>query len=163
MLLTVVVIMADCIFCKIVEGEVPCHKIWESETHMAFLSIFPNIKGFSVVISKEHLPSYVPLLPDEDYRALLDAAKSVTRILDKGLGVARTGIIVEGMGVDHAHIKLFPMIGTIPGEAWEAKQSAINTYFDEYQGYLSSHDSKRADDTELAALAEQLRKVNIDG
>ena len=50
--------MKGCIFCKIVRGEAPCHKIWEDEKHLAFLSIFPNTEGFSVVITKKHYPSY---------------------------------------------------------------------------------------------------------
>lgn len=149
--------MSECIFCKIAAGEVPCHKIWENDTHLAFLSIFPNIKGFSVVIPKQHLPSKVTALPEKDYTALLLAAKEVSLLLDKQLGVERTGLIAEGMGIDHAHIKLFPLIGTAPGETWQAHHSTNNTYFEEYEGYLSSHDAKRANDETLAALAKQIR------
>ncbi|EAA8104124.1 HIT family protein, partial [Salmonella enterica] len=43
-----------CIFCQIVEGKAPCHKVWEDEHHLAFLSIFPNTDGFTVVIPKKH-------------------------------------------------------------------------------------------------------------
>ncbi|MBN1275446.1 HIT family protein [Candidatus Woesearchaeota archaeon] len=150
----------DCIFCKIVKGELPCHKIWEDEKHLAMLSIFPNIKGFSVVLTKEHLPSDVCSLERDDYVSLLLAAKEVAGVLNKGLGVARTGIIAEGMGVDHAHVKLFPLIGTKPGEEWEPNLSKITTYFDKYEGYISSHDSGRADDKELAALAKQIWEAN---
>ena len=53
----------DCIFCKIVNGEVPCHKVWEDEKHLAFLTIFPNTEGVTVVIPKKHYPSYVFDLP----------------------------------------------------------------------------------------------------
>ena len=48
----------NCVFCDIVKGRVPCHKIWENDEHLVFLSIFPNTKGFSVVITKEHFSSY---------------------------------------------------------------------------------------------------------
>ncbi len=51
-----------CIFCQIVEGKAPCHKVWEDEHHLAFLSIFPNTDGFTVVIPKKHYPSYACLL-----------------------------------------------------------------------------------------------------
>lgn len=44
----------SCIFCDIVAGKAPCHKIWEDDDHLAFLSIFPNTDGFSVVIPKAH-------------------------------------------------------------------------------------------------------------
>ncbi len=43
--------MDECIFCQIVRGETPCHKLWEDEKYLAFLSIFPNTLGFSVVIT----------------------------------------------------------------------------------------------------------------
>lgn len=44
-----------CIFCQIVEGKAPCHKVWEDEHHLAFLSIFPNTDGFTVVIPKKNI------------------------------------------------------------------------------------------------------------
>ncbi len=65
----------DCIFCKIVRGELPSHKIWEDETHLAFLTIFPNTEGFSVVIPKEHYDSYLFDLTDEVVTGLVLAAK----------------------------------------------------------------------------------------
>jgi histidine triad (HIT) family protein len=151
----------DCIFCKIVSGKAPCHVVWESETHLAFLSIFPNIKGFTVVIPKEHLPSKVSSLDDDKYTRLFKAAKEVSLLLDEALGVERTAMIAEGMGVDHAHIKLFPLIGTTPGEQWTPKRSSLNKRFQEYEGYVSSHDSARADDTVLSVLAERIRNKAI--
>ena len=63
--------MSDCIFCKIVKGEAPCHKIWEDKNHLAFLSIFPNTEGFSVVVTKKHYPSYVFDLPDNILEKLI--------------------------------------------------------------------------------------------
>jgi hypothetical protein len=54
----------DCPFCKIVKKEFDAHIIWEDEKHLAFLSIYPNTKGFTVVITKDHYPSYNFDLPD---------------------------------------------------------------------------------------------------
>src|ERR1700686_4690890 len=106
-------VMENCIFCKIVKGEAPCHKIWEDEKHLAFLSIFPNTEGFSVVITKEHFPSYAFDLPEEVFLGLVKAAKETAKLLDtKLLDVGRTGMIFEGFCVDHIHAKLFPMHGT---------------------------------------------------
>ena len=103
----------DCIFCKIAKGEAPAHKIWEDEKYLAFLSIFPNTEGFSVVITKEHFPSYVFDLPEEVMIGLVNAAKQVAKLFDTRLeDVGRTGMIFEGFGVDHVHAKLFPMHGT---------------------------------------------------
>jgi len=148
----------DCIFCQIVSGDSPSHKVWEDERHLAFLSIFPNTEGFTVVITKQHYPSYLFDLPEEVMASLLLAAKKVGKLLDSKLGdVGRTAVVAEGFGVDHAHIKLFPMHGTKSGK-WQEHKSKISTYFDLYPGYIASNDAGRADDTKLAELAKKLRK-----
>ncbi|MEM4330694.1 MAG: HIT family protein [Candidatus Pacearchaeota archaeon] len=147
-----------CIFCKIVRGELPCHKIWEDEKHLAFLSIFPNTPGFSVVITKEHYPSYAFDLPDNVLTELVLAAKKVAKLIDSKLeDVGRTGMIFEGFGVDHVHAKLFPMHGTKIKE-WKPIKSNVDKFFEKYEGYISSHDYKRADDEELKKIAEKIRE-----
>lgn len=149
--------MSDCIFCKIVSGELPCHKIWEDEKHFAFLSIFPNTEGFSVVIPKEHYSSYVFEVPEEIMTSLVVAAKKVGRRLDETFNdVGRTGLLFEGFGVNHLHAKLFPMHGT-KDDAWKQYKSDVKVFFEKYQGYISSHDCERADDAKLAALAKKIR------
>ena len=149
----------DCIFCKIAKNEELSYKIWEDEKHLAFLSIFPNTEGVSVVITKEHYPSYVFDLPEEVMVDLIKAAKQVAKLLDTKLeDVGRTGMIFEGFGVDHIHAKLFPMHGTANMKRWRPINSKINKYFKKYEGYISSHDCKRADDEKLAGLAEKIRE-----
>jgi histidine triad (HIT) family protein len=148
--------MNDCIFCKIAKGDAPSHKIWEDEKHLAFLSIFPNTEGFAVVITKEHYPSYVFDLPEEVLMGLINAARKTAKLLDEKLDdVARTGMIFEGFGIDHIHAKLFPMHGT-KKSGWEPIKSSVDKYFDKYEGYISSHDYKRADDGRLGALAKRI-------
>jgi diadenosine tetraphosphate (Ap4A) HIT family hydrolase len=149
--------MSECIFCKIVKGETPCHKIWEDEKHIAFLSRKPNTKGFSVVITKEHYPSYAADLPDDILKDLIIASKNVCKLLDSKLdGVGRTGIILEGFGINHVHAKLFPMHGTDMNE-WKPIIANIDTYFDKYEGYISSNSSGMVEDKELAKLAKKIR------
>lgn len=148
----------SCIFCDIVAGRAPAHRIWEDESHLAFLSIFPNTEGFSVVIPKAHHGSYAFEQEDAVLRELIVATKQVARRLDRTLeGVARCGMFFEGYGVDHLHAKLFPMHGTGDDAAFKPVESRVDKYFDVYEGYLSSHDYRRADDTELAALAARIR------
>ncbi|MFA5828835.1 MAG: HIT family protein [Candidatus Shapirobacteria bacterium] len=150
--------MDDCIFCKIVKGESPCHKIWEDDKHLAFLSIFPNTPGFSVVITKEHYSSYAFDLPDQVLTELMLSVKKVAKLIDSKLAdVGRTGMIFEGFGVDHIHAKLFPMHGTASHSEWKKYESHVDKYFDHYEGYISSHNSKRAPDSDLAKLAEIIR------
>jgi len=151
--------MENCIFCKIAKEEVPSHKVWEDKNHLAFLSIFPNTKGFTVVIPKKHYSSYVFDLSDDVLLGLISSAKKVAKLLDKKLeDVGRTGMIFEGFGVDHVHAKLFPMHGTADMKEWAKIESKIDKYFEKYEGYISSHDSKRADDKELAELAKKIRE-----
>jgi len=151
--------MENCIFCKIVAGLSPCHKIWEDKKHIAFLSIFPNTEGFSVVIPKAHYSSYAFHLPDTVLTDLIIATKKVAHLLDKKLkDVGRTGMIFEGFGVDHVHAKLFPMHGTQQKGDWMRHASSVNKYFKIYEGYISSHDFTRADDAELALLAKKIRE-----
>lgn len=150
--------MGACIFCQIVKGEFPCHKIWEDKKHVAFLSIFPNTEGFSVVIPKKHYSSYAFDLPDSVLKELVLASKKVAKRIDSTLDdVGRTGMIFEGFGVNHVHTKLFPMHGTSNLKKWKALKSNVDKYFWTYEGYISSHDYKRANDTELAKLAKKIR------
>jgi hypothetical protein len=84
------------------------------------------------------------------------AVQQVAKLLDAKLDdVARTGMIFEGYGVDHLHAKLFPMHGTKNG-AWEQHKSNIDKYFEKYEGYISSHDYKRADDEKLNTLSKKI-------
>lgn len=149
----------DCIFCKIAQGQAPAHVIWEDDAHMAFLSIFPNTEGFTVVIPKEHHGSYAFEQSDEVLSNLILATKKVANILDSYFeDVNRCGMFFEGYGVDHLHSKLSPMHGGgdfLHGKSVEIAKPDI--FFSQYPGYLSSHDSKRADDAELAKLAEKIR------
>lgn len=148
----------SCIFCDIAAGKAPCHKIWEDEEHLAFLSIFPNTKGFTVVIPKEHHSSYIFEQTDAAVTGLMLATKKVAQLLDKSFNdVARTGMFFEGYGVDHLHSKLFPMHGTGNDSAFQPVESKTTKFFHRYEGYLSSHDSDRANDDELAALAAHIR------
>ena len=63
----------DCIFCKIVAGSAPCYKVWEDEKYLAFLTIFPNTLGFTVVIPKVHYGSYIFDVPEDVILALSEA------------------------------------------------------------------------------------------
>lgn len=125
---------------------------------MAFLTPFPNTLGFSVVIPKEHHDSYIFNVDQRVMHEIMDAAKLVAdRITENLEDVGRCGVIFEGFGVNHLHAKIFPMHGTADMKQWEQKKSDIDTYFETYSGYISSHDSKPADPAELARTAKTIR------
>ena len=152
--------MSDCLFCKIVAGEIPNYTVYEDDAHLAFLTPYPNTKGFTVVIPKDHQPSYVFEADQEVVDALMAANRKVAAKLESAMpDIARVGVIFEGYGVDHLHAKLFPMHGTQKGP-WKEHPSTITTYFEEYAGYISSHDGEPADKEELTKLAEEIRSAN---
>ena len=149
--------MKDCVFCKIVKGELPCHKVWEDKNHLAFLSIFPNTDGVTVVIPKKHYSSYAFEVPDKVLADLIKATKKVGGILDKAFDdVGRTGLVLEGFGVNHLHAKLYPLHGT-KTDKWREWRSNSIKFFEKYDGYISSNDGPRVDDKKLEKLAKKIR------
>ena len=89
------VIQMDCIFCSIVQKTSPAHILWEDDHHMAFLSIFPNTPGFSVVIPKQHYGSYAFAQSDSVLADLAVAAKKTALQIDRAFpDVARTGMFL---------------------------------------------------------------------
>ncbi|HEX9595104.1 MAG TPA: HIT family protein [Candidatus Saccharimonadales bacterium] len=98
--------MEDCIFCKIAAGEVPSHKIYEDEDVLAFLDIYPAVEGFTVVIPKKH-SSFIWDMGDADYVKLMSSVKKVGTRIREVLQPKRVGIHVEGLHVEHAHVKVF--------------------------------------------------------
>jgi diadenosine tetraphosphate (Ap4A) HIT family hydrolase len=151
-----------CIFCSIVAGTSPSYKVWEDDRHLAFLSIFPNTEGVTVVIPKEHHASYAFDLPDSVLAELVIASKKVAKLLDAKLDdVGRTGLIFEGFGVDHVHAKLFPMHGTKDMAAWRPIESSMPKFFTQYEGYLSSHDYEKASDEELRRVQQKIQRDTL--
>lgn len=147
----------NCVFCAIVSGEQPCFKVWEDQKHLAFLSTFPNTSGVTVVITKKHQPSDVFSLSRQTCLNLVVAARIVAKHLSRFFRDAgRTGAIIEGFGVDHAHIKLYPMHGT-EMRSWHP-MLAERTYFcEQYEGFLTSQDGPKIDALKLARLAKKIR------
>lgn len=155
-----------CILCEIANGNIPPMgngMIYEDEKYMAWLSPFPNTLGFTAVAPKKHFSSDVLTMSDKEFTELLLVSKKVAKMLENHFeDVGRVGLIIEGMGIDHAHIKLSPMHGTgyMKKGEWRQHHSEIETYFDKYEGYISSNDSKQADLDELELLAKMIRDKN---
>lgn len=96
------------IFTKIVQGDIPCHKVAETEDFLAFLDISPLAKGHCLVIPKqEH--DYLFDLPDDLYVGLHLFAKEVAAALKKAIPCKRIGTAVIGLEVPHTHIHLIPL------------------------------------------------------
>jgi len=95
------------LFTLIVNGEVPCHKVWEDEDHLAFLDLRPISAGHTLVIPKKET-DYLFDLSEEETAALWLAARKVAIHLKATTGCARVCVGVWGFEVPHAHIHLVP-------------------------------------------------------
>jgi histidine triad (HIT) family protein len=94
------------IFTRIVNGELPCHKVAETQDYLAFLDIRPLTYGHTLVIPKQEV-DYLFDLPNETYLGLQIFAKMVASAL-KTVTKKRVGVCVIGLEVPHAHIHLIP-------------------------------------------------------
>lgn len=96
------------IFSRIVSGEIPCYKVAENETCMAFLDINPIAKGHTLVIPKKET-DYIFDLDNGTYTALMDFSKQVAKAVQSVIPCERIGIAVIGLEVPHAHVHLVPI------------------------------------------------------
>jgi histidine triad (HIT) family protein len=95
------------IFSKIVAGEIPCYKIYEDETVLAFLDIHPESKGHTLVIPKIEVDKIYDL-EDDVFTHLMSVCKRISKNMEEKLG-ARTLWKVVGTDVPHAHVHLMPL------------------------------------------------------
>ncbi|NOU58827.1 HIT family protein [Marinifilum caeruleilacunae] len=96
------------IFTKIVQGEIPCHKIAEDDKYFAFLDISPLAKGHTLVIPKQEV-DYIFDLEDDVLAGLNLFAKKIAKAIDKSVECKRVGVAVIGLEVPHTHIHLVPL------------------------------------------------------
>lgn len=100
--------MADLsIFTKIINGEIPCHKIYEDELTFAFLDIHPKAEGHVLVVPKREVENLWDLESTE-YQAVMATVRLVASRLRTVLSNERVGLQVEGLDVPHAHVHVFP-------------------------------------------------------
>lgn len=120
------------IFTKIINGEIPCYKIYEDEKTIAFLDINPESKGHTLVVPKIEVDKIYDL-EDEDYNALMQTAKKISKHMEKVFGT-RTIWKIVGTEVPHAHIHLMPL-----DETWEYDKhiKLIPEEFEDIQNKLS--------------------------
>ena len=151
-----------CIFCAIAEGRIETPgAFWGDEQFMAWLAIDPNTEGFTCVIPRQHFGSDVLAMPDEKLEQFILASKKVAKILEGFFpDVGRVGLIMEGTGIDHAHIKLVPMHGTehLKRGEWRQGPSGKEIWFEKYEGWIASAGGPMADPAKLKELAIKLHE-----
>ncbi|MDL1971073.1 MAG: HIT family protein [Candidatus Desulfofervidaceae bacterium] len=130
--------MPDCIFCKIVQGEIPATKVYEDSQVLAFMDINPLNKGHTLVIPKRHAETIWEISP-EDLTSVIQVAQKVALAIEKGLNpdgltVVQLNKKAAGQVVPHLHIHLIPRFENdgltiskwepVPGDMDEIKQVA---------------------------------------
>ena len=96
------------IFTKILRGELPCHKIDETDDCFAFLDINPNSKGHTLCILKKEI-DYIFYLSSDDYQKLMNFSRKIAIALKKSVNCKRIGLSVVGLEVPHVHVHLIPL------------------------------------------------------
>lgn len=99
--------MVDCIFCKIVKGEIPCHKVYEDKDFFAFLDIRPLNPGHTLVVPKKHI-RWVWDVPNigKYYKVVNKIANAMKKAFNTDYVVS----LVFGQEVPHAHVWLVPRL-----------------------------------------------------
>lgn len=116
----------DCIFCKIIKGELPSTKIYEDETTLAFLDIHPVNIGHILVIPKEHFPNIYET-PDEILSDMMIASKKIAIALKEamkadGVNVTMNNNHAAGQLIFHSHLHIIPRFSNDGFELWHGKR-----------------------------------------
>jgi diadenosine tetraphosphate (Ap4A) HIT family hydrolase len=145
------------LFDEIIDGNIPAWKVWEDGKYLAFLTPFPSTPGLTVVIPKQNPGDYIFDMDDLEVAGLMAASKKVAKILEKALGVKRVGMVLEGTGVAHVHVKLYPLHGDLGGETnvWSKHQE----FYPEYPGYISTVEGPRMSDEQLTEIQQKIQKA----
>lgn len=96
------------IFTKIVKGEIPAHKVAETDEFLAFLDVNPLVEGHVLVIPKKEI-DYIFDIDEETYTGLMRFARQVAGGIKKAIPCKRVGVAVIGLEVPHAHVHLVPL------------------------------------------------------
>ena len=133
--------MEDCLFCKIIKGEIPSYKIWEDRNFFAFLDINPINPGHTILVLKKHL-GYIFDLEEPLYSETFKTIKKLSKPLKKATEAKRIALAIEGFTVPHIHIHLVPA-------------NRVND--------LDPNRARKANPEELSKMAEKIKnEINID-
>lgn len=103
------------LFTRIIDGEIPSHRVYEDDLTYAFLDINPRREGHTLVVPRRQV-DYLFDLPEEDYTALWSTCATVATALKGATGCRRVVVLVVGYEIAHAHVHLIPTndLGDVP-------------------------------------------------
>ncbi len=135
----------NCLFCKIISGEIPSYRIYEDDAVYAFLDIYPASEGHTLVAPKKHFSNFTDMKA-EDVALLFEASRKVTAAVEKAFSAEGSNIginngEVAGQEVPHVHVHVIPRK---KGDGGRGIKSIVWT---------------EPDTTNLGEVAEKIRKV----
>lgn len=125
------------IFTKIVNGEIPCYKIAETDEFLAFLDVNPNSKGHTLCIPKIEVDKIFEL-DESTYNGLMRFSREVALAIEKAIPCKRVGLTVIGLEVPHAHVHLIPL-NTMDDARFIKKVSLSTEEFQEVANAIKRH------------------------
>ncbi len=125
------------LFTKIINGEIPSHKVAEDEKFYAFLDINPNAKGHTLCIPKKEEDKIFDL-DEETYMGLMRFSRMVAKALEKSIKCKRVGVAVVGLEVPHVHVHLIPL-NDMKEMTFQYKESMTAAEFEELAATIQSN------------------------
>ena len=131
------------IFCRIIDGEIPCHKIYEDDDVLAFLDISQVTKGHALVVPKKHYDNFLSV-PHEEMHKVMDVAQRIGQIAIKFLGAKGVNILTNcyeaaGQTVNHFHVHVIPR-------------------YEEKEGFHLEMKNNSSEELNLPALAREIKE-----
>lgn len=116
----------DCVFCKIIAGQIPCHQVYEDDKVAAFLDIAPITRGHTLITPKRHYPD-VATTPAEVVDALMRALQKIAPAVLRATGASAFNVGINngaaaGQVVAHTHFHLIPRSANDGLEPWPHQQ-----------------------------------------
>jgi diadenosine tetraphosphate (Ap4A) HIT family hydrolase len=142
------------LFAKIIRGELEQWRVWESDSHIAFLTPFGNTYGKTVLVPRKHTDSDILSLPDANFCDLASSVwDAIQMIVASDLRADRVGLIFEGMEVDWAHAKLIPIC------ADDGREAPEQPFVEVYGGSVSSQPGPVANIEDIQRLLPKFLPV----
>jgi histidine triad (HIT) family protein len=124
------------IFTKIINGEIPCYKVAETDDFLAFLDINPNAKGHTLCIPKVEVDKIFDL-DKNSYAKLMEFSRIIAVAIEKSIPCKRVGMTVIGLEVPHAHVHLIPL-NSMEDARFISKEKLTSTEFEAIAKAISS-------------------------
>ena len=121
--------MDECIFCKIIKGEIPCVKVYEDDDVLAFLDISQTTKGHTLVVPKEHYDTFLST-PKDIMNKVMNVAQTIGQSIIRNLHAKGVNILTNcypaaGQTVMHFHVHVIPRYANSDGLGIEFKENNL--------------------------------------